>query len=71
MNWDELLDQLAQQPTRTYGYAFLTALVGPLVLRVFGLKSLAQLVRPAALVVLLGGMYAKQERAKNALRRAL
>jgi len=61
MNQDELLDQLAQLPNRTYSYILIAALVGPLVLRLFGLKALASFVRPVALGILLGGLYAKQQ----------
>jgi hypothetical protein len=60
MNLDELLDQLAELPREVYGYLLLAALAGPALLRLFGFKALAGLVRPLALVVLLGGMVAKQ-----------
>lgn len=62
MNPDEIMDQLAQLPNRTLGYALLAAVAGPLTLRLFGLKTLSQFIRPAALVVFLGGLYAKQQR---------
>ncbi len=62
MNNDQLLDQLAQLSPRVYSYAALVALLGPLVLRVFGLSRLAQIARPLALVVLIGGIYAKRQR---------
>lgn len=61
MSLEELLEQLRQLSTRTYSYVTLAALFGPITLRLLGLKPLAQLIRPAALVVLLGGMYARQQ----------
>ncbi len=61
MNPDELVDQFAQLPAQAYGYALLAALIGPLLLRLLGFKFLSQLIRPAALAVLLGGIYAKQQ----------
>ncbi len=63
MENNDLLQQLAQMSSRTYSYVLLAALVGPLTLRLFGFKWLAQIVRPLALVVLLGGIYAKRQRA--------
>lgn len=61
MNVDEVLDQLAQIPSQVYRYVLLAAFIGPLILRIFGLKTLSQLIRPVALVVFFGGMYAKQQ----------
>ncbi|MBA3944551.1 MAG: hypothetical protein H0X37_08320 [Herpetosiphonaceae bacterium] len=61
MDFDDLLDLLEGLPARTYGYVGLAALFGPLLLRLLGLKTLGNLLRPAALVVLLGGLYAKQQ----------
>lgn len=58
-----IFDQLAQLPNRTYSYIVIAAVAGPTALRLFGLKTLGQLIRPLALVVLLSGMYAKQQRA--------
>jgi hypothetical protein len=63
MQLDDLLEQLAQFPREVYGYALLAALAGPFVLRIAGLGSLARLARPLALIFVLGGMYAKQQRA--------
>lgn len=60
MNLDELLDQLAALPRAVYGYLLLAALAGPPLLRLFGFKALAGLVRPVALLVLLGGLVARQ-----------
>ncbi len=65
MNLDELLDQLAQVPSRVYSYILLMAVIGPLTLRIFGLKALSQIIRPLALVVFLGGMYAKQQAGRS------
>ena len=61
MNTDEILDQLANLPSEVYAYTFAAALVGPLALRLLGFKALSQLIRPLALAVLIGGIYAKQE----------
>ncbi|HEY0735883.1 MAG TPA: hypothetical protein VGD69_13305 [Herpetosiphonaceae bacterium] len=58
-----IFDQLAQLPNRTYSYVVIAAVAGPMALRLFGFKTLGQLIRPLALVVLLSGMYAKQQRA--------
>ncbi len=58
-----IFDQLAQLPNHIYSYVALAALAGPLTFRLFGFKLLSQLIRPLALVVLLSGMYAKQQRA--------
>lgn len=66
MTLEDILDQLRRLSTRQYSYVALAAVVGPLVLRVFGLKVLAAWVRPVALLVLLGGMYARQEQARGA-----
>lgn len=65
MTLEELLDQLRQLSTRQYSYVALAAVGGPLLLRAFGLKILAPWVRPLAVLVLLGGMYAKQEQARG------
>ena len=58
-----IFDQLAQLPNRTYSYVVIAAFAGPTVLKLFGFRTLGQLIRPLALVVLLSGMYAKQQRA--------
>ncbi len=63
MDLNDVLDQLAQISTRTYSYVLLAAVAGPLALRLFGFKTLSRLIRPIALVVLLGGMYARQQQA--------
>ena len=60
-----IFDQLAQLPNRTYSYVVIAAVAGPTALRLFGFKTLGQLIRPLALVVLLSGMYAKQQRASS------
>ncbi len=69
MNSDEFLRQLGELSPRTYSYVALVALIGPFTLRLFGFKALAQLVRPLALVVLLGGIYARRQRASAFLMR--
>ena len=65
MNFDEILDQLAQVPSRVYSYVLLAAVIGPLTLRLFGLKALSQVIRPLALLVFLGGLYAKQQAGRS------
>ncbi|HSH81673.1 MAG TPA: hypothetical protein VLA19_24365 [Herpetosiphonaceae bacterium] len=71
MNLDQLLHQLEHLPPRAYAAAGLTSVVGPLLLRLLGLTFLAQWVRPLALLVLLGGLYAQQERVRAAVQKAL
>jgi hypothetical protein len=68
MDLEELaiFDQLAEMPNRNYSYVVLAAVAGPLTLRLFGFKTLAQVIRPLALLILLSGMYAKQQRAESA-----
>ncbi len=61
MDFEDLLDILKGLPARTYGYVGLVAVFGPLLLRLLGLKTLSNLLRPAALLVLLAGLYAKQQ----------
>lgn len=65
MTFDDLLDQFAQLPNRVYSYVVIAAVAGPLALKVFGFGALGRIVRPVALAVLLGGMYAKQQRART------
>jgi hypothetical protein len=62
MTIDDILAELRALPAQVYGYAILVAIAGPLALRSLGLRSLAPLVRPAAIMLVLAGMYAKQER---------
>lgn len=71
INTDEIVKQLAQLPMRVYSYAALAALFGPFVLRLLGLKALGQLLRPAALVVVLGGIYAKRQQSSSRLQEKL
>lgn len=66
MQFQEVLDQLRQLSTRQYSYVALAAVAGPLALRLLGFRTLARFVRPLALLVLLGGMYARQEQARSA-----
>lgn len=61
MTLEEALDYLRRLSTRTYSYIVLAAILGPLTLRVLGLSSLARLIRPLAVLIVLGGMYAKQQ----------
>jgi hypothetical protein len=67
MDTDDILEQLAQLPPRVYSYVALVVLIGPLVLRLFGFGLLAQFARPLALVVLIGGIYAKRQRGTSLL----
>ena len=59
---EQLVDQLNQLPMQVYSYAALAALFGPFVLRLLGFKALGQLLRPVALVLVLGGIYAKRQK---------
>ncbi len=59
---DQLVEQLDQIPMQVYSYVALAALFGPFALRLLGLKALGQLLRPVALVVLIGGIYAKRQK---------
>lgn len=61
MDLDSLVDTLEGLPGRTYGYVGLAAVFGPLLLKLLGFKSLGTVLRPLALLVLLGGAYAKQQ----------
>jgi hypothetical protein len=60
MNLRDLIDLLAEQPTVFYRNALVTALVGPLLLRLFGLTAFSRWIRPVALLIIFAGMYAKQ-----------
>ena len=62
MNLDDLLAQLEQLTPEQYGYVGLAAVFGPLVLRLLGFKLLAPFIRPLALLVIVGGLYARQQR---------
>lgn len=62
MNLETVLQQLQRLGIREYGYVGLAATVGPLVLRGLGFKMLGNLLRPAALLVILGGLYARQQK---------
>jgi hypothetical protein len=59
---DDLLTQLAELPTAMYRNVLFAALIGPLFLRLFGLKSFSKIVRPIALLTIVAGMYAKQRK---------
>lgn len=61
MNWEDLQRELEQLTPEQYGYLGITALFGPLALRMLGFKMLATLIRPLALLAILGGLYAKQQ----------
>jgi hypothetical protein len=70
-NLDELVNQLAQLPMQVYSYAALAALFGPFVLRLLGLGALGQILRPAALVLVLGGIYAKRQQLSTRIQERL
>ena len=61
MNFEDLSAMLEQLTPEQYGYLALLAMFGPLALRILGFKLLARLVRPVALVMIVGGLYAKQQ----------
>ncbi len=61
MNLDDMLEQLGQLTPDQMGYLGLAAAFGPLLLRLLGFKLIGRLVRPLALLALLGGMYARQQ----------
>ena len=52
MDFEDLFGLLEGLSARAYGYVGLAAIFGPLLLRLLGLKALANLLRPAALLVL-------------------
>ena len=62
VNFDELVNQLDQIPMRVYSYATVAALFGPFVLRLLGFKALGKVLQPAAIVFVLGGIYAKRQK---------
>lgn len=62
VNLDELVNQLDQIPMRVYSYATLAALFGPFVLRLLGFGALGKLLQPAAIVFVVGGIYAKRQK---------
>ncbi len=70
-NLDELVNQLAQLPMQVYSYAALAALFGPFVLRLLGLGALGQILRPVALVLVLGGIYAKRQQLSTRIQERL
>ena len=65
MDLDNLLAGLERLTPEQFGYLGLAAIVGPFVTKLLGFKVLAPLVRPLALLVLVGGLYAKQVRAQQ------
>lgn len=68
---DQLVEQLDQIPMQVYSYVALAALFGPFVLRLLGLKALGQLLRPVALVILVGGIFAKRQKVGNTMQGSL
>lgn len=67
MDLHDLFAQLDKLTPRSYGYVGLVATVGPLTLRLLGFKTLAQIVRPLALLVIAGGLYARQQHSTKVL----
>ena len=65
MNLRDLIDLLAEQPKAVYRDILISALIGPLILRLLGLKGFSRWVRPLAMLVLIGGMYAKQQQQRT------
>jgi hypothetical protein len=63
MDLDNLMAELEHLTAEQFMYLGLAAMFGPFVVKLLGFKILAPLVRPLALLVLVGGLYAKQERA--------
>lgn len=62
LDLDEIVNQLNQLPMQVYSYAALAALFGPFVLRLLGFKALGTVLRPAALLLVVGGIYAKRQK---------
>ncbi len=71
INLDEIVNQLNQLPMRVYSYAALAALFGPFVLGLLGFKALGQLLRPAALLLVMGGIYAKRQKLGEQIKQRL
>jgi hypothetical protein len=65
MELDTILAELEQLTPEQYGYLGLAAIFGPMLLKLLGFKLLANLVRPLALVLIVGGIYARQQRASG------
>ncbi len=65
MNFEDLLAQLERLTPEQYGYLGLAAVFGPFLLRLLGFKLLAGLIRPLALLGLVGGLYARQQRGRE------
>ena len=63
MSLDDLLAELEQLTPEQIGYVAIAALFGPLLLRIIGFKLLAGLIRPLAIAVIAGSLYARQQRA--------
>jgi hypothetical protein len=62
MELDNLFAELERLTPEHFLYLGLAAMFGPFVVKLLGFKLLAPLVRPLALLVLVGGLYVKQER---------
>jgi hypothetical protein len=68
MNLDDLLGELEQLTPEQYGYLGLSAVFGPLLLRLLGFRTLSRLVRPLALLALAAGLYARQQHLSDSFR---
>lgn len=56
-----MLAELERLTPEHFLYLGLAAMFGPFVVKLLGFKLLAPLMRPLALLVLVAGLYAKQE----------
>lgn len=61
MNLDDLVAELEKLTPEQFGYLGIAATFGPLLLRIMGFKLLSRMIRPLALLGLVGGLYAKQQ----------
>jgi len=71
INFDEIVNQLDQIPMRVYSYATVGALFGPFVLRLLGFGALGKLLQPAAIVFVVGGIYAKRQKLGERIKQRL
>ena len=61
MTMEDILGELEQLTPEQFGYIGLAALIGPFVLRLFGFKLLARLIRPLAVATFAMAAYARQQ----------
>ena len=62
MELETLLAELEHLTAEQYGYLGIAAIFGPILLKLLGFKLLGNLIRPLALVIIVGGIYARQQR---------